>query len=1254
MRLLTAFAICISFGSLAQTGHAADMPAGFKPAPGWKAELIGQPPQLRWPSVVEQAPNGRIFVGEHAMDMPGPAGKPIDRILCIHPDGHITVFADHLFAVFALRYIDGKLIVHQSPILTVYTDDSGVGKDPHNLIDSTYRFPEGNALNDHIPANVRLGMDNYLYMSVGDKGIFGAKGNGDGSTAVNRGGCVLRFRQDGSALEIYANGTRNHLDLGMNAEDEIFTYDNTDDGQGWWTRYTHMVDGGFYGYPYDYKVPTKPETYGHNGEKRDATKPFWPWTLWRIEEYGGGSPCGAVGYNEDALPEEYRGNTYHCEWGKGRLERFCTARDGGTYRVTKVETLLSGPNFRPIGVSVLDDGTGFLVADWEMGGWNNAKEQGRLFKLTFTGPMSPTPRPSWYVAAATGQKFEATTADLIAGLSHPAECVRLVAQRRIAERGAEANALLVALLNDSSKPTFARWHAIWTLDRIDGGKAARNAIIAIATDEKADVSVRRQAVRQLGTRRAAEATSALVALLKSDDASLRFRAATALGRIGDPAAIPALLAQLEEKDFFTHYANFLALRRIGQANPTAWREVVKGLSSEKPEIRQGVQLAAHETFETGLVDALAAILSDKTASPLARGAALASLAPLHHQSPMWDGKWWATQPAGSPPPAKTVVWPGTSIVLAAIRDGLKDSTPEVRRAAIASLEVAPDPEAVGALTDMFARESDIPTRRAILHALATSKSPAAMDVTTGIFKDPSHNAELVPDALGVAESVNSPQAVDAIVAYIETSPADANPPFAALERMKATRAAPAVAKQISNPKEPVALAAVNLLGHIGNAQSGKLLLSALADSRESVRRAVIVALGRLQDREAIPNLLTEYAGANTATRNDTIDALSRMPDIRALDAYIDGLAGADAGVRDQCRKAVGAISQPALPLIEARLDSAKPIPATAVEELQHIYNAAQPIMRWKIIGPVDRDAPEPVPADELPIEQELKGLKGKVQWKQVNSSSNGEIDLFKLFTPNQDCSAYAVAEILSPADREAEFSGGSDDGIILWVNGQKIFEDLSHHAYSADAFHAKGRLKKGKNVVLARITQFGGPWEFSVAVSGQRQGKLFTFDTSANSPASFAAFAQSHKGSPQAGSTLFHNAQGVGCIKCHTVDGQGGMVGPNLSDVAIKYPREHLIEDVLYPSRQIESGYQQTIVKTKDGDVQSGVIRQETEDDITMYDSTARKIVIRKADIAQRKTSNLSVMPEGLQAGLTHEQFADLIAYLETLKRKQQ
>ena len=96
---------------------------------------------------------------------------------------------------------------------------------------------------------------------------------------------------DGTGLEIFTTGTRNHLEPNLDARDNLFTYDNTDDGLGWWTRVTHHVDGGYYGYPWDY----------HDRTDR---------MLSPMADYGGGSPCGGLVYKEDAWPEKYRGRAH--------------------------------------------------------------------------------------------------------------------------------------------------------------------------------------------------------------------------------------------------------------------------------------------------------------------------------------------------------------------------------------------------------------------------------------------------------------------------------------------------------------------------------------------------------------------------------------------------------------------------------------------------------------------------------------------------------------------------------------------------------------------------------------------------------------------------------------------------------------------------------------------------------------------------------------------------------------------------------
>src|SRR5206468_12851229 len=176
----------------------------------------------------------------------------------------------------------------------------GTGKDRVDLIECMNPNPWALDWNDHVPANFRLAMDGFFYVAVGDKGIHGAVGT-DGKALDLHGGGILRLRPNGSELEVYSTGVRNILDVALNSEDEIFTYDNTDEEQ-WMSRVTHMVDGGFYGYPYDY-IPRK------------------PYTLWAMADYGSGAATGTVAYNEDGLPPEYHGNLFLADFGKRQILR---------------------------------------------------------------------------------------------------------------------------------------------------------------------------------------------------------------------------------------------------------------------------------------------------------------------------------------------------------------------------------------------------------------------------------------------------------------------------------------------------------------------------------------------------------------------------------------------------------------------------------------------------------------------------------------------------------------------------------------------------------------------------------------------------------------------------------------------------------------------------------------------------------------------------------------------------------------------
>ncbi len=148
----------------------------------------------------------------------------------------------------------------------------------------------------------------------------------------------------------------------------------------------------------------------------------------------------------------------------------------------------------------------------------------------------------------------------------------------------------------------------------------------------------------------------------------------------------------------------------------------------------------------------------------------------------------------------------------------------------------------------------------------------------------------------------------------------------------------------------------------------------------------------------------------------------------------------------------------------------------------------------------------------------------------------------------------------------------------------------------------------------------------------------------------YTRFALANRGDAGRGRTLFADPIRLGCFKCHRVRGEGGEVGPDLSDIAGKFERPQLIESVLEPSRVIVEGYRSTTLATADGLVLSGIIKEESAGKITLVDAEGRRQDVRAADVEERKTGDVSPMPQGLTASLTPREFADLIAYLETLR----
>jgi putative heme-binding domain-containing protein len=121
------------------------------------------------------------------------------------------------------------------------------------------------------------------------------------------------------------------------------------------------------------------------------------------------------------------------------------------------------------------------------------------------------------------------------------------------------------------------------------------------------------------------------------------------------------------------------------------------------------------------------------------------------------------------------------------------------------------------------------------------------------------------------------------------------------------------------------------------------------------------------------------------------------------------------------------------------------------------------------------------------------------------------------------------------------------------------------------------------------------------------------------------------------------------CAVCHTLEGKGGKVGPDLTGIGAR-PKADLLAEVIDPNRSVEGTYRQWIVQTKD-EVVTGRLLSESRTSIELIDSAAKTHVIDRQDIKRIKASELSVMPEGFEQ-LPKEDIAGILEYLSTSKVK--
>ena len=516
---------------------------------GFEATLFAPSATANYPVYVAAAPNGDLFVSSDGNGSLGrnPERGRVLRLRDTDNDGRadeVTEFIKQIDSPRGLIWDHDRLYLLHPPHISVFFDQDGDG-----ISERSQRLIKGIAFDfdmrppDHTTNGLELGIDGWIYIAGGDFGFMEAVGT-DGRRLQHRGGGVIRFRPDGTGMEIFATGTRNILGTPTSPLLDIFARDNTNDGGGWDVRFHHFTGLEDHGYPRLYK--------NFSGEH-----------IHPLADYGGGSGCGSVYIHEPGFPQEWAHAPFTCDWGRAALFHHSVKREGATF----IETEKPKPFIkvtRPTDADV-DAMSRVYQASWKGPATFNwaGPDHGYITRVT----------PKNYQAPPLPDFDSLTDPELIGLLDSPSHIRTLTAQRTLLRRepnNATTRALL-NLANNPQKELRARIAALYAISQ--RGIASREsegviqAILPLAEDPSLEAFVLR-ALGDMGIDRLTQGqggpapAAAFVKGLNSSNYRTRLEAMVAAARQKSIASASTITGNLGHKDPVLAHTAFQSLASL--------------------------------------------------------------------------------------------------------------------------------------------------------------------------------------------------------------------------------------------------------------------------------------------------------------------------------------------------------------------------------------------------------------------------------------------------------------------------------------------------------------------------------------------------------------------------------------------------------------------------------------------------------------------------------------------------------------------
>ncbi len=142
-------------------------------------------------------------------------------------------------------------------------------------------------------------------------------------------------------------------------------------------------------------------------------------------------------------------------------------------------------------------------------------------------------------------------------------------------------------------------------------------------------------------------------------------------------------------------------------------------------------------------------------------------------------------------------------------------------------------------------------------------------------------------------------------------------------------------------------------------------------------------------------------------------------------------------------------------------------------------------------------------------------------------------------------------------------------------------------------------------------------------------------------------------GNAERGRKIFFERTETNCLRCHTIAGKGGLVGPDLSKIGSEKTREYLLEAIVDPSKTIAKGFETVVLELDDGRQVAGILKGESDKSLQLMTPEAKLVTVPKSAIESRTTGK-SAMPQDVVKTLTKGDIRDLVEFLARLKSAEQ